>query len=162
MKIVEFELIPVYVNLRRSYRSSRVQEGVGIRSIIVRLVTNTGLIGWGESCGLADPKSIADALVAMRPFVIGRDPWDTEAIAHDVYRRGLWDYRFLLATLRSPVWTWRSGICAARIAANRSTSFSAGRSVMRSTTSSSSHPARWTRSPSSAGRAWRKATPAIT
>ena len=93
MKIVEFDIIPVYVNLRRSYRSSRVQEGVGIRNIIIRLVTNTGLVGWGESCGLADPKSIADALFAMRPFVIGRNPWDTEAIARDVYRRGLWDYR---------------------------------------------------------------------
>ena len=29
----------------------------------------------------------------MAPFVIGRDPWDTEAIARDVYRTGLWDYR---------------------------------------------------------------------
>jgi glucarate dehydratase len=93
MKIVEFDITPVYAGLRRSYRSSRVHEGVGIRSIIVRLATDTGLIGWGESCGLADPESIADALLAMRSFVIGRNPWDTEAIASDVYRRGLWDYR---------------------------------------------------------------------
>jgi glucarate dehydratase len=93
MKIVEFETVPIYVNLRRSYRSSRVQEGVGIRSIIVRLATDNGLVGWGESCGLADPRSIEQALHAMRPFVLGRDPWDTEAIARDVYKRGLWDYR---------------------------------------------------------------------
>jgi glucarate dehydratase len=99
MKIVEFEIIPVYVGLRRSYRSSRVQEGVGIRNIIVRLTTDTGLIGWGESCGLADPKSIADALLAMRPYINGRHPWDTEAIAGDVYRRGLWDYRLSTGNL---------------------------------------------------------------
>ena len=29
----------------------------------------------------------------MRPFVVGRDPWHTDAIARDVYRTGLWDYR---------------------------------------------------------------------
>ena len=29
----------------------------------------------------------------MAPFVVGRDPWDTEAIARDVFRTGLWDYR---------------------------------------------------------------------
>lgn len=93
MRIVGFEVTPVYGKLRRSYRSSRIQEGVGIRNVIVRLTTDDGLVGWGESCGLADPASIANALEAMKPFVLGRDPWDNEAIARDVYRQGLWDYR---------------------------------------------------------------------
>src|SRR4051812_25780247 len=29
----------------------------------------------------------------MAPFVVGRDPWHTEAIARDVFGTGLWDYR---------------------------------------------------------------------
>jgi glucarate dehydratase len=99
MKVVELDLTPVYGTLRHSYKSSRVLEGVGIRNIVVRLKTDSGLVGWGESSGLADPGSVAEALVAMRPFVIGRDPWDNEAIARDVYRRGLWDYRLPTANL---------------------------------------------------------------
>jgi glucarate dehydratase len=35
----------------------------------------------------------------MEPFVLGRDPWDTEAIARDVYKLGLWDYRIATANL---------------------------------------------------------------
>ena len=41
----------------------------------------------------ADTRSIEAAVQAMAPFVVGRDPWDTEAIARDVFRTGLWDYR---------------------------------------------------------------------
>jgi glucarate dehydratase len=92
MKIVGFETFPVSVPYRHIERSFRVQRG-GVSDVIVKLVTDTGLVGWGESCCGADTASIDAALSAMKPFVIGRDPWDTEAIARDVYKTGLWDYR---------------------------------------------------------------------
>jgi glucarate dehydratase len=99
MRIAEFETIPVHVGLRRTYRSSRVRQGVGVRNVIVKLVADTGAVGWGESCGLGDPASIEAALTAMKPYVLGRDPWDGEAIARDVYRRGLWEYRIQTGNL---------------------------------------------------------------
>src|SRR6185503_9156103 len=86
------ETIPVSVPYRQAERSFRVQRG-GVTDIIVKLLTDTGLVGWGESCSGADAASIEAAVRAMAPFVIGRDPWETEAIARDVYRTGLWDYR---------------------------------------------------------------------
>jgi L-alanine-DL-glutamate epimerase-like enolase superfamily enzyme len=92
MKIVGIETIPVSVPYRQAERSFRVQRG-GVSNVIVKLVTDTGLVGWGESCSGADVASIEAAVRAMSHFVIGRDPWETEAIARDVYKTGLWDYR---------------------------------------------------------------------
>lgn len=92
MKIVKLDTFPVSVPYRAAERSARVQRG-GVSDVIVRLATDAGLVGWGESCSGADTVSVEAAVRAMAPFVVGRDPWDTEAIARDVYRTGLWDYR---------------------------------------------------------------------
>lgn len=92
MKIIGLETIPVSVPYSQVERSARVQRG-GVSDVVVKLTTDSGLVGWGESCSGADTASIEMAVKAMAPFVLGRDPWDTEAIARDVYRTGLWDYR---------------------------------------------------------------------
>jgi glucarate dehydratase len=92
MRITAMETFPVNVAYRHAEVSSRVRRG-GVTAIIVKLTTDTALIGWGEACVGADAASIDAALAAMRPFVLGRDPWNSEAIARDVYRTGLWDYR---------------------------------------------------------------------
>ena len=44
MKIVSLETIPVSVPYRQAERSFRVQRG-GVSDIIVKLVTDTGLVG---------------------------------------------------------------------------------------------------------------------
>jgi L-alanine-DL-glutamate epimerase-like enolase superfamily enzyme len=92
MKIIALDTIPVSVPYSHAERSSRVQRG-GVSDVIVKLTTDSGLVGWGESCSGADTTSIEAALRAMAPFIVGHDPWETEAIARDVYRTGLWDYR---------------------------------------------------------------------
>ncbi|MGD9511723.1 MAG: mandelate racemase/muconate lactonizing enzyme family protein [Geminicoccaceae bacterium] len=92
MRITAMETFPVNVAYRHAELSSRVRRG-GVTAIIVRLTTDTGLVGWGEACVGADAASIEAALAAMKPFVLGRDPWTSEAIARDAYRTGLWDYR---------------------------------------------------------------------
>ena len=92
MRIAAMDTIPVNVPYRHAEVSSRVRRG-GVTAILVRLTTDKGLVGWGEACVGADAASIEAALAAMRPFVLGRDPWTGEAIARDVYRTGLWDYR---------------------------------------------------------------------
>jgi L-alanine-DL-glutamate epimerase-like enolase superfamily enzyme len=92
MKIIRLESFPVSVPYSQVERSARVQRG-GVSDVVVKLTTDSGLVGWGESCSGADTASIERAVNAMASFVIGRDPWETEAIARDVYRLGLWDYR---------------------------------------------------------------------
>jgi L-Ala-D/L-Glu epimerase len=92
MRIVGLEAIPVNVPYTHAEVSSRVRRG-GVTAVVVKLTTDVGLTGWGESCSGADTRSIVAAVESMAPFVVGRDPWATEAIARDVFRLGLWDYR---------------------------------------------------------------------
>lgn len=92
MKIVRLETFPVSIPYRGAEVSSRVNRQ-GVSDVVVRLTADNGLIGWGESCNGADTLSIEQAVRSAEPFVIGRDPWHSEAIARDFYRLGLWDYR---------------------------------------------------------------------
>ena len=92
MKIVKLETFPLSIAYSQVEHSSRVHRG-GVSDVVVKLTADNGLIGWGESCSGADTASIVAALDAMKPFVLGQDPWNSEAIAHEVFRTGLWDYR---------------------------------------------------------------------
>ncbi|MDH5558200.1 MAG: mandelate racemase/muconate lactonizing enzyme family protein, partial [Alphaproteobacteria bacterium] len=50
---------------------------------VVEVVTDTGLVGWGECFGPARP---AAAMVeAYKPWLIGADPLATEKIWQDLY-----------------------------------------------------------------------------
>ena len=92
MRISRLDTIIVSVPYRQSERSTRVQRD-GVTDVLVRLETDNGLEGWGESCSGANVESIAEAVKAAAPMVVGRDPWNTEAIAADFFGAGLWDMR---------------------------------------------------------------------
>jgi glucarate dehydratase len=92
MKITNLETTIVSVPYKHRESSTRVQRD-GVTDVIVKLTTDDGRVGWGESCSGADAASIENAVQAAAPFLIGRDPWDTDAIYHDYFRLGLWDYR---------------------------------------------------------------------
>ena len=92
MKITKIETFPVSIGYSHAELSARVRRG-GVSDVIVKLTTDTGLVGWGESCSGADTRSVEAALQSMAPFVLGQDPWNSEAIAHEVFRTGLWEYR---------------------------------------------------------------------
>ena len=61
--------------------------------IFVKVETDDGLVGWGEACSGADVVSVEAALHAMKPFVVGRDPWNREAMRADLWSHGLWQFR---------------------------------------------------------------------
>ena len=92
MKVTSLETTIVNVPYRHREVSSRVRRD-GVTDVLVKIGTDTGLTGWGESCSGADVVSVDAAVRAMAPFVIGRDPWEREAIGDDVHGLGLWDYR---------------------------------------------------------------------
>jgi glucarate dehydratase len=92
VKIVRFETFAVSIPYRHVELSSRVRRG-GVSDIVVKLTTDDGLVGWGEACSGADTASVDAALKSMMPFVLGQDPWNSEAIAREVFGTGLWDYR---------------------------------------------------------------------
>lgn len=92
IKIVRLDTFPASIAYSHVERSSRVNRG-GVTDVVVKLTTDSGLTGWGESCSGADTASVEAAVKAMAKFVVGRSPWETEAIARDVFGAGLWDYR---------------------------------------------------------------------
>ncbi|MGK6319622.1 mandelate racemase/muconate lactonizing enzyme family protein [Sphingomonas sp. DT-204] len=56
------------------------------RSVVVRVTTRDGIVGWGETYGLTAPQVIGtfiDDLIA--PFVTGRDPFDVAVLWEDLY-----------------------------------------------------------------------------
>jgi L-alanine-DL-glutamate epimerase-like enolase superfamily enzyme len=55
-------------------------------SVLVKLTTERGVVGWGESFGVVAPEAVA--LISrdlLTPLVVGRDPHDVVAIAEDIY-----------------------------------------------------------------------------
>ena len=92
MRVAALETTIVSVSYRHREVSTRVQRD-GVTDVVVKLTTDDGLVGWGESCSGANVESVEEAVKAARPFVLGRDPWQTEAIAHDFFKLGLWDLR---------------------------------------------------------------------
>jgi len=92
MKIVKFESFPVRVPYRHVEKSSVIARS-GVTDVIVKLTADNGLIGWGETTRAADAAGIESAVMAMAPVVLGRDPWDREAIQRDLYVAGLWNFQ---------------------------------------------------------------------
>ena len=92
MKIATVETIPVNVPYRHREVSSQVARD-GVSDVLVKVTTDDGLTGWGEACCGADTASVEAALGAMTPLVLGRDPWNREAMRRDVFTHGLWQFR---------------------------------------------------------------------
>jgi L-alanine-DL-glutamate epimerase-like enolase superfamily enzyme len=92
MKVASVEAIPVSVPYRHREVSSQVARD-GVSDVLVRVATDDGLVGWGEACCGADTVSVEAALRAMTPFVLGRDPWNRDAMRRDLFTHGLWQFR---------------------------------------------------------------------
>ena len=92
MKISTLDFIPVSIPYTHREVSSQIRRD-GVTDVIVKAVTDNGLVGWGESCSGANVESVEAALKAMAPFVIGRSPWQSEAIRAELWHRGIWQFR---------------------------------------------------------------------
>jgi L-Ala-D/L-Glu epimerase len=92
VKVSALETIPVSVPYTQREVSSQVARD-GVSDVLVKVTTDDGVIGWGEACCGADTASVEAAVQAMSPFVLGRDPWNREAIRRDVFSHGLWQFR---------------------------------------------------------------------
>lgn len=59
-------------------------------TMIVELITDEGVVGWGESlCHGLQPPEIAASIVqfCLKPILIGRDPFDVEVLWEEMYNR---------------------------------------------------------------------------
>ena len=91
MKVAVVE--PIVVNVPYSHREvSSIVARDGVTDILVRVTTDDGLVGWGEATSGADAASVEAAVRAMAPLVIGRDPWNRDAMRADAFGFGLWKF----------------------------------------------------------------------
>lgn len=55
-------------------------------SVLIKLTTEHGRVGWGESFGVVSPETVTTIIQnLMLPLVRGRDPYDVVAISEDIY-----------------------------------------------------------------------------
>ena len=80
MRIVDYQVIPVAIPDPPLRNSTGVHEPFAIRTL-VRLTTDDGLTGWGETYGGAAMNS---RLEAVRDTVLGWDPFRTEALRQQI------------------------------------------------------------------------------
>ena len=101
MRIAQAEFTVVSVPYTHRENSAQVNRD-GVTDVIVKLTTDDGLVGWGESCSGSNVESVLEVLNACRPMLIGRDPWNRDAIWHDCFRLDLWFYRESIFNLAYP------------------------------------------------------------
>ncbi|MFO0966363.1 MAG: mandelate racemase/muconate lactonizing enzyme family protein [Gemmataceae bacterium] len=92
MKIGAIDLIPVSIAYTHRETSAQVDRD-GVTAVVVKVTSDDGRVGWGESCSGANVESVAEALKGMCPFVLGRAPWEREAIRAELWHWGLWQFR---------------------------------------------------------------------
>jgi len=92
MKITKLEAFPISIRYTRTETSALIARE-GVTDVIVKLTADNGLIGWGEACMNSETVGIQKAVEAAAPFVVGRNPWDTEHIARDYFIGGGWQFQ---------------------------------------------------------------------
>jgi L-alanine-DL-glutamate epimerase-like enolase superfamily enzyme len=88
MKVARIE--PVIVNIPSLGQDERPAGRNGVTAVLVRVETDTGLVGWGEGSVGANAESVYEAVRAAIPIVLGRSPWSRQAIADDFFTLGQW------------------------------------------------------------------------
>jgi galactonate dehydratase len=84
MRIKQVEAVPLLARLPTPQRTAQDYK-VDVAMVLVRIETDDGIVGWGETLGRWTPKSyatIVDDLLA--PRLVGRDPFDAGAIWDDM------------------------------------------------------------------------------
>jgi glucarate dehydratase len=89
MKISAIEPTIVSVPYTHRETSSRIQRD-GVTAVVVKVTTDDGLVGWGESCPGSNAESVYEVIKSVGPIFKGRDPWQREALAADIWGSAHW------------------------------------------------------------------------
>lgn len=67
-------------------RGNRTLYPTGDRSVLVKVTTGEGVVGWGETYGICAPKAVTAIIEdLLAPEVVGRDPFDVMNVNEDLY-----------------------------------------------------------------------------
>lgn len=86
MKIVDMKCHQLQSKVEKPFTSSRGWLYSTRTAMLVEVITDDGLIGWGECYG---PAAVTQVIVEslLKPRVLGRDPFDVEVIWEELYNR---------------------------------------------------------------------------
>ena len=86
MKVTEVRAIPLAIPLRPTIPPSTWAAGAG-KQILVRVTTDDGLTGWGESFAYGATLAVCDVIDdALAPIVVGQDPSQIESLVDRMHR----------------------------------------------------------------------------
>jgi len=108
MRIARIDSIIVNVPYKHREVSTRVQRD-GVTALLVRMETDTGLVGWGETCPGSNVQGVDETVKSAVPYLLGQDPWNREQLAADFFETAHWYNRvmtgnFAFAALDMAIW----------------------------------------------------------
>ncbi len=89
MKIERIEPTIVSVPYTHRETSSRIKRD-GVTAVVVKVTTDDGLVGWGESCPGSNVESVYEVVKSADPIFRGYDPWAREKITSDFFGPAHW------------------------------------------------------------------------
>ena len=85
MKVVDIEFTPIFIPYKNPYHWAQgITEGAEL--ILVKLRTDKGIEGYGESIATPSSKAILSFLDQAKKLIIGRDIYENDRIFKDVYQ----------------------------------------------------------------------------
>ena len=86
MKIAGIRLTPLEIPYRNPYH---MQQGARTKAalVLIEIETDTGLTGVGECMAIPNARFIQDIYEALRPLIIGANPFEIERIWQQAYRQ---------------------------------------------------------------------------
>ncbi len=91
MKIIDFRTTIVSIPFTEPVQW-KFGRGRGVSNILLELETDTGLVGIGEAERYPYVRVVHEILNAMRPVVLGRDPFDHEVIVQELTQVWGWHH----------------------------------------------------------------------
>lgn len=115
MKIQSIEPTIVSVPYTHRETSSRIQRD-GVTAVVVKVTTDEGLVGWGESCPGPNVESVYEVVKSVGLIFQGRDPWQRDALAADFWGPAHWYNRemtgnFAFAGVDMALWDICGKVC---------------------------------------------------
>ena len=85
MKVVDIEFTPIFIPYKNPYHWAQgITEGAEL--ILVKLRTDKGIEGYGESIATPSRKAILSFLDQAKKLIIGKDIYENDRIFKDVYQ----------------------------------------------------------------------------
>jgi D-galactarolactone cycloisomerase len=86
MKISSVRAIPLSIPLRRAMPASAWAAGLA-KQILVEVVTDEGIVGWGEAFAYGAPLAVVDVIQnSLEPMLLGADPTQIEPLVETMER----------------------------------------------------------------------------